>query len=275
MHESFGNGSGMADIALTNLAYAADLPHGDPDVTACRRRLDRWAKRCDTETRRGRANFRRDPAYYDHSEACFRMMCVVTVLQRDLGVRYNPAAIGNSSFADSRDCFVHGLLDDRRLGTCVNMPVLYVAIGQRLGYPVHLALAKGHVFARWHEKRGETLNIDGSNLGLSCHPDSYYRQWPRPISDAEMAAGGYLCPLKPEEERALFLGTRGHCLEDNGRLAEALDCYDRAAELLPRPYHYAGHALRLRTSLSAKPFPHATSFLFSTDSFSNPLGVSQ
>lgn len=235
------------DIARVNLELATDLPHGDPDVDACLATLDEWVELCRAEIRRAKKEFKKDPGYYDHSRATFCMMCIVTVVQRDLGVRYNPDAVGSYSFSDARDCFIHGLLDDRRLGTCVTIPVLYVAIGRRLGYPVHLALAKGHVFARWQQDHGETVNVEATNLGLTTHPDSHYRQWPRPISDAE--AADYLRPLLPDEELAVFTGTRGHCLEDNGRYAEALACYARAGELQPRPHHYAGHATRLRAQL--------------------------
>ncbi len=198
------------------------------------------------------------------------MMSVVTVVQRDLGVRYNPDAVGNFDFSDARDCFIHGLLTGKRLGTCVTIPVLYVAIGRRLGYPVHLALAKGHVFARWqpHHDHGETVNIEATHLGLTTHPDCHYRAWPRPILDHE--AADYLRPLSPREERGLFFGVRGHCHEDNGRYREALECYDWAGELQPRPHHYAGHAQRLRAKLG-HPQPPAA-FHFSLNSFSTPTG---
>ena len=234
------------DVARVNLMHAFDLPHGVADEAEVERHLatlDAWTELCRVETRRAMKDFKKDPAYYDHSEATFRMMCVVTVVQRDLGMRYNPDAVGNFDFSDSRDCFIHGLLDDRRRGTCVNIPVLYVAIGRRLGYPIHLQLAKGHVLAKWHQEHGETVNIEGTNLGLTTQPDSYYRGFPREIYDDE--ATDYLRPLSPDEERGLFMGTRGHCLEDNGRFDEALACYERAAQLQPKPYFYAGHAERL------------------------------
>lgn len=245
----------MSDLALANLTLAADLPHGDPDVDACLATLDEWAELCSIETRRAKKDFKRDPGYYDHSRAVFSMMSIVTVVQRDLGVRYNPDAIGTYSFADTRDCFIHGLLTGRRRGTCVNIPVLYVALGRRLGYPIHLALAKGHVFARWqpHHDHGETVNIDGTNIGMTWHPDEHDLNWPRPILEHER--GNYLRPLSSDEEMGLFVGTRGHCLEDNGRFAEALACYDRAAALQPRPYFYAGHARRLRLAIG-QPEPH-------------------
>ena len=255
------------DLARLNLEAAAGLPHGDPDVDACLATLDEWADLCRAETRRAKNDFKRDPGYYDHSRATFCMMCIVTVVQRDLGVRYNPKAVGNYSFADARDCFVHGLLTGRRRGTCTNIPILYVTIGRRLGYPVHVALAKGHVFGRWDNGKGggEIINFDGTNLGMSSNDDEHYRKWPKPILDHEK--DDYLRPLTPEEERGLFVGTRGHCFEDNGRFREALACYDRATELMPRPHFFAGHADRLRLKLHHGNAVRGRPFLFYDDSF--------
>ena len=101
------------DIARVNLELAVGLPHGvggEAEVDACLATLDEWAALCAAETRRAKKDFKRDPGYYDHSRATFAMMCVVTVLQRDLGIRYNPDAIGTYSFADARESFLHGLL---------------------------------------------------------------------------------------------------------------------------------------------------------------------
>lgn len=48
--------------------------------------------------------------------------------------------------------------------------------------------------------------------------------------------GGYLQSLSPLEELAVYVESRGHCLLDNGRVAEALDAYEQACRLdLRRP----------------------------------------
>ena len=79
------------------------------------------------------------------------MMMLGTVLAQDLGIGYNPKLAlpqldGEiptlAQAANSKDVFIHGLLNGNHLGTCASMPVLVVAIGRRLGYPVNLAGAK-------------------------------------------------------------------------------------------------------------------------------------
>jgi len=69
---------------------------------------------------------------------------------------YNKQRVRDVDFKNSRDLFLHGMVGSDNGGTCVSMPVLYVAVGRRLGYPMRLVLAKAHVFARWDDAaRGE------------------------------------------------------------------------------------------------------------------------
>ena len=56
------------------------------------------------------------------------------------------AHIGDGFFADARDVFLHGLTGPERRGTCSSLPVLHVAVGRRLGYPLKLVTTKGHQF---------------------------------------------------------------------------------------------------------------------------------
>jgi hypothetical protein len=44
--------------------------------------------------------------------------------------------------------------------------------------------------------------------------------------------------MTPREELASFLATRGHCLTDNGRLAEAVQAYGWASAVVPDDRRY-------------------------------------
>jgi len=55
-------------------------------------------------------------------------------------------------YADANNTFLAGLLRTMR-GSCVSMPLIYVVVGQRLGYPVHLVHVGKHCFVRWQEPR--------------------------------------------------------------------------------------------------------------------------
>src|SRR5438874_553486 len=84
------------DISSVNLACASDLPGSlDLDIDACLRTLANWAGLVARETSRFFQSFRQRPETFGNSEAYFRLIALITVLQRDLGVRYNPRCIGN------------------------------------------------------------------------------------------------------------------------------------------------------------------------------------
>jgi tetratricopeptide (TPR) repeat protein len=224
------------DIALMNLLCAEGLPGSeDLDIPATLATLDEWTNQIQLETLRYYPRFLQNPAENNHSEADFRMLTLITVLQLDLGVHYNLEKANDPDFSNSKDQFIHGLVNSDNGGTCVSMPALYTAIARRLGHPVRLVEAKAHLFARWDDPEGERLNIDGAGQGMNALPDSFYRGWPKPISDEEVASGHYLKSLSPEEELGVFLAARGHCLRDNGMFAEALEAYREAAQRHPTP----------------------------------------
>lgn len=242
---------GQYDIALVNLACAEGLKGAENvDERACLATLDRWSERVRSETERHLYRYRANPKEFESSEGYFRMLMMAVVLYEDFSVRYNPERISTPGqlepndhfFADSRDLFLHGLLAQRvqshgPLGTCSSMPVLYVAVGRRLGYPLKLATTKSHVFLRW-EGNGERFDMEATGKGLNRYDDEHFKQWPFPVTEGEIAADGYLKSLSPAEELALFLSLRGHCLEAAGRTPEAVSSYAAAVRLAPasRPY---------------------------------------
>lgn len=132
------------DIARMNLLCAEGLRGAENlSVESFLSRLDGIVKHVELETRRHYYRFQNNKAEFNHSEGFFRMLLMAVTLQEDLALHYNPeriTAVGvfepnDVFFADCRDVFVHGMIaEDRRMGTCASMPVLYVAIGRRLGY---------------------------------------------------------------------------------------------------------------------------------------------
>jgi len=224
-----------AEIGEMNLALAAGLPGAEGlDVPCYLRRLDGWARLVAAKTDRWLPRFDHAPADFDGSLPKFRMLALVTVLQRDLGVRYDPACQeGPYCALDSRTLFLHGLLEGQG-GTCATMPVLYVAVGRRLGYPLFLVHAAEHFFVRWEEPGGERFNIEATTLGFTPRDDEHYRHWPKPIRDEDVRRGLFLRNLTPEEEYAAFLRLRGQCRLDHLWTAAALEAFSRAQALRPR-----------------------------------------
>ncbi len=165
----------VGDVAECNLICAQGLPGSESlNTRNLLTRLDEMAEHVDAEIRRNYHRFLADPSQSENSQAKYCFLMLVTVLQQDFGVRYNPDRIRDPDFRDSRDLFIHGMLTGNG-GTCASMPVLYTAIGRRLGWPMKLAAARGHLFCRWDDPNGhhpfgkERFNLGGDlPRGASC-----------------------------------------------------------------------------------------------------------
>ncbi|MFQ5731502.1 MAG: transglutaminase family protein [Planctomycetaceae bacterium] len=255
------------DVAEWNLRLAKSLPAAeDLDVSALLDKIDRWAELVRQATERQYYTFIESPSQYESSQGYFCVLVLITVLERDLGVRYNPARVRDQTFqdphcidpdvSDSRDMFIHGILDGPG-GTCSSMPVLYTAVGRRLGYPMRLVQAPGHLFSRWDDPEGtfngvpDVFNIDASGHGFSCHPDEYYHHWPREWDETERKNNWYLKSMSPFEEIADFLSSRGSCLECNGQLDAAFLAFHWAYQLTQDQRYYQ-HAAKLQERLEAE-----------------------
>jgi regulator of sirC expression with transglutaminase-like and TPR domain len=222
------------DIAETNLQCALGLPGAeDLDIFACLKKLDAWAQLVRQNTETWWPMFIKSPQDFDSSAAHFRMMALVTVLQRDLGVLYNLSfSEGEYNGTDSRNLFIHGILSGHG-GTCVTMPVLYAAIGRRLGYPLKLVQTKEHIFVRWDDPRGERFNIEATSVGYMPHDDEYYKTWPYRLNSTELNSGVFLKSLSPRQELGLFLYERAICLCDNLQFELALESLHHASQFDP------------------------------------------
>lgn len=250
------DGRTEVDIARANLLVAQSTPGAeDIDIEAALAVLDRWTARVASETARHLHRFREAPSEYNDSEAYFRMLMLITVLQQDCGVRYHPDRIHEPDFSNPADLFIHGMIPTAEHspqgGTCVSMPVLYVAVGRRLGYPLKLVTTRGHVFARW-EDASERFNIEASGHGLSVFDDDHYKSWPVTLTEDEIATGGYLRSLTPDEELAIFLASRGHVLLDTGHLSKAVESYELAAKLDSRSPEYRAFQHHAMASLASQ-----------------------
>ncbi len=259
------------DVAALNLAAAQGLPGLDViDVNACLDKLDDWAQRVKHETLRHMYRFdpqsTQPPTEYTYGNSFGRFCCyfMLQVLQQDCGVIYNPARKFDPEFGDPSDIFVHGILDEKGAGgTCASMPIVYVAVGRRLGYPVKLVQTKEHLFFRWEDRRGtliqwndptiefwippDRFNVEGAGEGIAFYSDSHYIQWPHLWKEADFEHQRYLRSLSTKEELADFLIQRAECLYELGKGDDCLKAIYYARELVPNDPRYEWlHAKRTK-----------------------------
>ena len=256
------------DVAVLNLLVAQGLPGSEKlDFGRCLQTLSDWTERARGYTGRVAHVFRQDPSMVDNSWAKFRAAALITVLQRDLGVKYareltkldDPAFFGRADHV-----FVHGCIQGPG-GTCSSLPVLFASIGRRLGYPLKLARNIRHSWARWDAPGEERFNVECTSQGFVSHTDEYYLSWPAPVPPAEIGPNGLMQSLTRRQELATFVTKRGRVFLENRDYGNAVEAYLHAYRLAPEWAYNRnvlahttglwGKALRLRTP---KGFPGIT-----------------
>ena len=227
------------DVAAVHLACASGLPGSEKiDVDRCISTLDtlapwvaRYTESCLANRLAGEAQF---------TEAQTRMRCLPTVVWKGGGIKYNPAKIPEDAPWDLADSFIHGAIYGEG-GTCATLPVIYAAVGRRLGYPVKLATAWGpkwnHVVCRWDGPGGERFNVEVNDTGVSFPTDDYYRRFG--LDREREEAGRFLKSMTPREELAGFMAERAHCWRASGSLRNCVDSFAWAAALSPKNRFFA------------------------------------
>ncbi len=239
------------DLGVMNLLCAQTLPDAkELNVLHYKDLLDLWTEKVRERTEEKYFLFNKDPGRFYNSPGYFKMLVMATVLQEEFKVGYNRELDGKRPLErdkDSRDLFIHGILDDKKTGTCASLPVIYVVIGQRLGYPVQLAITREHVYARWVKSEipgnEECFNIEVTNQGMMSHSDEYYQNWPWKLTKDEIQSGQVNRTINKLESFALFLNLRANCLKAQGNpnlIPQALFASAYAHMLAPQsPYFFS------------------------------------
>ncbi|HBS28384.1 MAG TPA: hypothetical protein DEB06_02790 [Phycisphaerales bacterium] len=137
-----------------------------------------------------------------------------------IGIDYSDAPL---TTPDPKLLFVHGVIDTRR-GTCSSMPVLYLAIAHRLGWPLKAVVAGDHFWCRWDDgvPGGKRFNIeatsaasDGTTGSFSSAPDAEYRER-LGVQPVAKRVGSDLASLTPRQTLGVYLQTRAACWSSRG-----------------------------------------------------------
>ena len=222
------------DLAAVDLACAVGLPGSESlDIPLCLAWIDHAAVWVRRQTEATSDQFERRPEAYAKSEGIFRVVAMMNVLWRGMGVHYNPGRIDDPDECfDARDDFVHGIIGGSG-GTCASIPVLIAAVGRRVGYPLKLVRTARHMFARWDDPAGERFNVEINETGLNTYPDEHYLTWPFDIrGTAWQTETKFLRSLTARDEVAHAWAKRGHNLRANGRPREAIDCFATACSIV-------------------------------------------
>jgi hypothetical protein len=267
------------DVAVVNLLCATDLPSADPlDIPECLSQLDDWANYVYRETIRGYPQYLANPDPNKGSDAVYKLWALMHAVRalsciearfmsgntienyQTIDTSMKPTGGPYKYRVNSQVSFIHGLLSPRSLGSCASNPVLFTAIGRRLGYPVKLVLTVQHIFNRWVDDT-EQFNMDGSMKYIGGDEDHHYIDRFRPWRDWERKSTAFHRPLTPREELAAFMFNRSICECANLRYDDALKSGKIAARFQPDHHGYVEDQWNVEGYKAAKLRQEGTAWL--------------
>ncbi len=145
------------DIGNVSLLLAKEA-YPDLDVKKYSKQIDRMV-----EDIRKLTNGSKDPD--------FRIRAINTYLYLDRGIHYDKE---DPYSKKDKNRFLNGILDTKS-GSCTTMPLLYLAIAQRLGYPIYPAAAPQHLFLRYVTPNMEMENIEATGGGGYSSDEHYIK----------------------------------------------------------------------------------------------------
>jgi regulator of sirC expression with transglutaminase-like and TPR domain len=157
-----------------------------------------------------------------------RTLAMRDVLFRDNGFKYDHHPLARKN---QRNYLLDGILDTKK-GICVTMPLLYVAVGQRLGYPVHVVSVPDHIFVRYVHRDFPELNIETTSGGKYFTDADYIRR--HGVTDTGVRSGCYMRPLSHREQLGQLIATNAFVHALNRDAPKCLEYLKASLLLAPR-----------------------------------------
>jgi len=105
----------------------------------------------------------------DRTDPVYRIAAINTVLFREYGFSYDKDDfLGRKPY----NHFISSVLD-RKKGVCTSLPLLYMIVAEKLGYPIYAVEAPDHTFCRYVLNDGTYYNIEVTSGGGEV-PDLFY-----------------------------------------------------------------------------------------------------
>ncbi|PSJ51077.1 hypothetical protein C7I84_27740 [Mesorhizobium ephedrae] len=117
-----------------------------------------------------------------------------------------------------------------RKGNCVSMPMLLLALGERLGLDMTLSTAPLHLFVKWTDG-GKTWNLEATSGGGFARDEHYRKQLP--MTDEAVRNGVYLKTLTRREALSVMATAVLDRLIAAERFDEAVEVADMLIEAYP------------------------------------------
>ncbi|MBI4653851.1 MAG: hypothetical protein HY752_02500 [Nitrospirae bacterium] len=209
------------DIGIAALIIAKDI-FPDLDVNAYSQKIDEMVAgaRFLTKGRMG-------PDY--------RVKALNTYFFKIAGIKYD---YSDPYGKNTRNRYIDGVLDRKR-GNCASMPVLYLAIAQRLGYPVYAVAAPDHLFLRYVIPDFKENNIEATGGGGYSSNEEYIRDFQ--ISKIGIKSGAYLRTLSHRELLAELVSENAGYWIEKGDIKKGIRYLELCVKINPHSPEITGN----------------------------------
>lgn len=202
------------DIGSVSLLLAKEV-FPDLDIKHYSKQLDQMA-----EEIRKLTNGSTDPDY--------RIRAINTYLYQEQGFHYDK---GDPYGKKLKNRFLSGILDTKS-GSCTTMPLLYLVLAQRLGYPIYPVSAPQHLFLRYASQELHEQNIEATSGGAYARDEDYIRDMEIPEKGIE--TGAYLQTMTYREFLGDLIVENGTYWARKKSLVRAIDYFKIALTLNPK-----------------------------------------
>ena len=180
----------------------------------------------------------------DSTDPIDRIIAINKVLFEFLGFGYDVEGVKRND----PDVSLLSHLLDTKLGNCFALPTLYMAVAQRLGYPIYMVAVPGHAYIRYVDWT-DSFNIEATAKGRIYSDNSYMDKFS--VSEEALGLGAYGRALSNREYVGELLTEAAFFYKDDLKGEEkALSLLNEAVKLNPlSPFTYASLAT-VHSSLS-------------------------
>ena len=117
-------------------------------------------------------------------------------------------------------------------GNCVSMPILMLLLGQKLGLDISLSTVPAHLFLKFRDGTGKTINLEATDHAAPMSDARYQQQ--SPMTDLAIKNGIYLQPLNKKETVSVMIGTLMEYYHKSNQLDKIIGLADLALKYYPK-----------------------------------------
>jgi regulator of sirC expression with transglutaminase-like and TPR domain len=119
-----------------------------------------------------------------------------------------------------------------RKGNCVSMPILVLLLGQKLGLDISLSTVPTHLFLKFRDDSGKTVNLEATDHAAPMSDARYQVQMP--MTELAIKNGIYMQPLHKKEAISVMMGTLMEHYKDSNQLDKIIALADLALKYYPK-----------------------------------------